>query len=143
MGLLDQIGSGLSGKLGGTGANNTGAHNNSLVDSALSLISNSNNGGLTGLLETFKQKGLGSAVSSWVSPGANQPVSGAQIQDALGPDKIQHIASKAGVTPDEASTGLAGILPQVIDKLTPNGSVPDGGMLEQGIGLLKNMLTRH
>lgn len=137
MGLLDQIGSAIGGKPGGAAS---GTPNNSLLESAIGLISN---GGLAGLLDTFKEKGLGGAVSSWVSPGANQPVSGDQIQHALGSEKIQHIAGQAGVSPAEASSGLAGILPRMIDKLTPDGSVPSGGMLEQGIGLLKNTLLRR
>jgi uncharacterized protein YidB (DUF937 family) len=32
---------------------------------------------------------------------------------------------------------LASLLPQVIDKLTPTGQVPEGGLLEQGLSMLK------
>ncbi len=138
MGLMDQIGSAIGGKSGGADT-----HNNSLMDSAIGLISGSGSGGLGGLLENFKSKGLGNEASSWVGTGANQPVSGEQIHHALGSEKIQQIANQAGVSPGEASSGLAGILPQIIDKLTPDGRVPSGGMLEQGIGLVKNTLMRH
>ena len=136
MGLLDQIVKGLAGKFLGGGAGTQ----NPLLDIALGLINNSQAGGLTGLLETFKGKGLGDAVSSWISTGQNQPVSGEQIQHVLGKEQIQQIAEKIGIPKGEVSSGLASILPEIIDKLTPNGTLPESGMLEQGLSLLKKQL---
>ena len=136
MGLLDQIVKGLAGKFLGGG----GGTQNPLLDIALGLINNPQAGGLTGLLETFKGKGLGDAVSSWISTGQNQPVSGEQIQHVLGKEQIQQIAEKIGIPKGEVSSGLASILPEIIDKLTPNGTLPESGMLEQGLSLLKKQL---
>jgi uncharacterized protein YidB (DUF937 family) len=136
MGLLDQIVKGLAGKFLGGGAGTQ----NPLLDIALGLINNPQAGGLTGLLETFKGKGLGDAVSSWISTGQNQPVSGEQIQHVLGKEQIQQIAEKIGIPKGEVSSGLASILPEIIDKLTPNGTLPESGMLEQGLSLLKKQL---
>lgn len=136
MGLLDQIVKGLAGKSLGGG----GGTQNPFLDIALGLINNPQAGGLTGLLETFKGKGLGDAVSSWISTGQNQPVSGEQIQHVLGKEQIQHIAEKIGIPKGEVSSGLASILPEIIDKLTPNGTLPESGMLEQGLSLLKKQL---
>lgn len=133
MGLFDQIGSALGGKLG------EGQHNG-LLDSAIDLIGNSKTGGLAGLAQTFKERGLGDAMSSWISTGENQQVSGDQIHRVLGSERIQHIADKSGTSPQETSNGLAGLLPQIIDKLTPNGALQKGGLSEQGLGLLKDKL---
>jgi uncharacterized protein YidB (DUF937 family) len=107
------------------------------MEQVLGLVNNSETGGLAGLVETFKSKGLGDAISSWVGTGENQPVSGEALANALGSDKIREIADRLGVSSSEASNGLAGLLPQVIDKLTPDGKVPEAGLLEQGLNILK------
>ena len=110
------------------------------MEQVLGLINNPETGGLAGLVETFKSKGLGDAMSSWIGTGENQPVSGEEIAHTIGSDKIQEIAGKLGISGSEASAGLAAILPQVIDKLTPEGKVPEGGLLEQGLNILKQKL---
>ncbi|MGH7649902.1 MAG: YidB family protein [Gemmatimonadaceae bacterium] len=84
-------------------------------------------GGLSGLIQTFREKGLGDVVNSWISREHNQPVTAAQIEGALGDEKVQALAAKLGVSTSTISTGLASILPQVVDKLTPNGTVPATG----------------
>ncbi|HEX6815036.1 MAG TPA: YidB family protein [Gemmatimonadaceae bacterium] len=81
-------------------------------------------GGVQGLISHLQSQGLGSTVQSWVSTGPNQPISGAQVHAALGPDLMNQLAAKLGVTPQELSTKLAQVMPAAIDKLTPNGSVP-------------------
>jgi len=132
MGIFDEMAKGLLGKvLGG------GSSQNPLMDILLGLITNPQTGGLQGLIQTFKEKGLGDAVSSWVSTGENQPVSGDQIQHALGGNFIQQIAQQLGSSKSEVSGGLANLLPEIIDKLTPNGSLPESNQLQQGLELLK------
>jgi uncharacterized protein YidB (DUF937 family) len=104
------------------------------------MISNPQSGGLQGLLEGFKQKGLGDVVSSWISTGKNQPVSPNQVQQALGQGQIQQIAQKLGLDSSLVSQGLSKILPQVVDKLTPTGSLPAEDKLGEGLSSLKNLL---
>jgi uncharacterized protein YidB (DUF937 family) len=133
MGLLDQIVKGLAGKFLGGG----GGTQNPLLDMALGLINNPQAGGLGGLIETFKSKGLGDAVSSWISTGKNLPISGDQIQQVLGSDKLRQLAKSLGVSDEEVSGGLASLLPGLIDKLTPNGQLPGKDVLEQGLRKLK------
>lgn len=134
MGLLDEITKAVGTKLlGGAGEGN-------LIEQVLGLINNPQTGGLEGLVEMFKSKGLGDAVSSWVGTGDNQRVSGDQIANALGSDKVQEIAQKLGMSGTDASNSLAELLPQIIDKLTPDGTVPEGNLLEQGLGMLKQKL---
>lgn len=75
-------------------------------------------------------------MSSWVGTGANQPVSADQISAALGADRIREMVGKAGVSGNQMSDALASLLPQMIDKLTPNGQVPEDNALTQGISAL-------
>ena len=133
MGLLDQIVKGLAGKLLG----GSGGAQNPLLDIALSLLSNPQTGGLGGLAETFKNKGLGEIMSSWISTGQNLPISSDQIQQVLGSDLVQQFAKKLGASNEDVSGGLASLLPGLIDKLTPNGQLPGKDVLEQGLRKLK------
>jgi uncharacterized protein YidB (DUF937 family) len=135
MGFLDEMAKGLLGKvLGG------GSSQNPLMDIVLGLITNPQTGGLQGLIQTFKEKGLGDAMSSWISTGENQPVSGDQIQHALGGNFIQQIAEQLGSSKSEVSGSLSNLLPQIIDKLTPSGTLPEGDALNQGLNRLKKDL---
>ena len=137
MGLLGEMAKGLAGKFLGGGAGTQ----NPLLDIALNLLTNPQTGGLGGLVETFKSKGLNDVMSSWVSTGQNLPISGNQIQDVLGSGLIQQFAKKLGSSGEEVSGGLASLLPEIIDKLTPNGTLPRADALDQGLnGLKKDLL---
>ncbi len=136
VGLLDGVLGSVLGKVMGGGQ-----QGNALMDMAMGLLNNPQSGGLSGLLEKFKASGLGDQAASWVGTGENAPVSGDQMQTALGGDFINQIASKLGVDASQASGGLAQLLPTLIDKLTPNGAVPaDGDKLAQGLAGLRKLL---
>jgi uncharacterized protein YidB (DUF937 family) len=96
-------------------------------------------GGVTGLLEKFDAAGLGDKAHSWVGDGEKQPVSGEEVRRALGDQEIGKIASKAGVSTDKASDGLASILPDTVSKLTPGGKIPEPGELQQMIKKLPGL----
>jgi uncharacterized protein YidB (DUF937 family) len=83
-------------------------------------------GGLGGLVGNLTQGGLGDIVKSWVGTGENLPVSLEQLQSALGPDKISQIASGLGIDPSQITQALPGL----IDKLTPGGTIPEGGIAD-------------
>ena len=137
MSLLDQLAGQAMSALGNKGAE--GEASTGLMASVMELVNQ--HGGLPGLLQKFQESGLGDQVASWIGTGANAPVSGEQIKDALGADTITEIAEKAGVAPDAASGGLAALLPQLIDKLTPNGQVPEGNdLVSQGLNMLKGKI---
>ncbi|HXY55447.1 MAG TPA: YidB family protein [Nitrospirota bacterium] len=135
MSLFDQLKGGLASKLGGTNVSG-------ILDHAMSLINNPATGGLPGFIEAFKNKGLGDIVSSWISTGENKPISPDQIKQALGSDKIQQIAEKLGISKDLASQHLSDLLPQIIDKLTPNGKLPEEGKLGEALSLLKSAFLK-
>ncbi|UCV18675.1 YidB family protein [Ferribacterium limneticum] len=130
MGLLDSVVGALAG--GQSGGESP------LLNIVMQLINNPQSGGLGGLVQSFQQGGLGNIVNSWVSTGQNLPISAEQIQAVLGGGKLQDIAAQLGMSAEQASGGLADLLPQVVDKLTPNGQVPEGGdLLAQGLDMLK------
>ena len=137
MGLFDKIVSIVGDNMSGS------AENKGLMEQAINLINNPAIGGLPGLVNKFQNGGLGDIISSWVEIGANQPISADQIINAVGADKIHAIAEKLGVADNQVSDGLASVLPQIIDKLTPNGKVPEGDILKQGIELLSTQFLNR
>jgi uncharacterized protein YidB (DUF937 family) len=94
--------------------------------SMVSVVNNvlEKHGGLQGVVSEFERNGLGPTVRSWVSTGPNQPISPDEVQRALGPDLLQQLSQKSGVSVDDLSRKLAEVLPQAVDKMTPNGTIP-------------------
>jgi len=123
MGLMDQLGQAVGGMMGGQSGHNQ------LLQAVTSLLGqNSNIGGLAGLVQAFQKNGLGEIVNSWVGTGKNLPVTAEQITQGLGGDVLKQLAGKAGLSTEAASSQLAGLLPELIDKLTPNGKIEAGGL---------------
>jgi uncharacterized protein YidB (DUF937 family) len=134
MGFLDDMASKAVASAGG--------NSNPIVAAVLQMIQNQP-GGVSGLLQQFHEKGLGDLVNSWVGTGQNQQISPDQVQKVLGTEQVQQVAEKAGISPDAASSKLAEFLPMIMDKLTPNGQVPEqGSLLESGMNLLKSFENR-
>jgi uncharacterized protein YidB (DUF937 family) len=128
MGLLDNM---LGSVLGG------GATGQSpLALAALQLIQQQ--GGLPGIISKFEHGGMADQAASWVGTGANLPVTGGQLQEILGTGAIGQIAQQLGLSHGDASAGLAQILPQIIDHLTPTGQVPadHGDLLNEALSML-------
>ena len=117
-----------------------GETHQSLLHRALDLINDPRTGGLNGLVATFKERGLGGVVQSWVAVGVNQPVTAEQIAHVIGQERLDKIAKTAGVTPDEVAANFATYLPQLVDKLTPNGTIPEDGILAKGFSMLRGVL---
>lgn len=112
----------------------TGSAHPGMANAALQMIA-SHPGGLQGLMQTFHDNGLGAVASSWVGNGQNQAITADQIQKVLSSTQLQQLAQKAGVSPDLAASTLASVLPQVVDKLTPNGSI-EKTLLSAGLSFL-------
>jgi len=81
-------------------------------------------GGVQGIVSQLESQGLGAVAKSWVGNGPNQPISADQIHQAFGADTIRAWATQAGLSPQELAGKLSTLLPQVVDKLTPNGQLP-------------------
>lgn len=127
MGLLDDV-MGMAGMAGNAGAQSQHA---SAMGMLLNYINSPQVGGISGLQQMFEQKGLGSVVASWVGTGENLPISADQLQNVLHSDALQNIAAKTGMDPSQLASALSQMLPHVVDRLTPNGQVPDAGALSQ------------
>jgi uncharacterized protein YidB (DUF937 family) len=136
MSFLDQVIDKASGLFG-----QHSKEEESLPGAIVQLISNPQTGGLEGFIQSFDKAGLGETVRSWMSSGENLPISAAQIESVIGSEQIQHFADKLGIDPAQASAKLAEYLPQVIDKLSPDGHLPTGeNLATQGLELLKGKL---
>jgi uncharacterized protein YidB (DUF937 family) len=133
MSLFDQMLGGLIGQLGG------GQHKNALLDLAASVIQNQP-GGLSGLVQRFTQAGFGDQVKSWVSTGGNLPISTDELTSVLGQANIEAMSQKLGLSAQAVTTGLAALLPHLVDQLTPSGKVSDNQDLT---GSLTALLRQH
>jgi uncharacterized protein YidB (DUF937 family) len=127
MGLLDSVlGSVMGARQGQGGA---AAGGGDLLKAVVGMLGNdSANGGLAGLVQQFQRGGLGNVIQSWISTGQNLPVSADQLSNVLGNDTLGALAQKLGLDPGEVAGQLSQVLPQVVDKLTPNGQMPQGGL---------------
>lgn len=135
MGLLDSLENQALGNM-------LGRSSNPLASSLLQMIQNQP-GGLQGLVQSFNDKGMGGLVSSWVGSGANCPITADQIHQVLGSDQVKALAAKAGISPNVAGSAIAQLLPGLVDKLTPNGSVPDhSNVLAMASSMLQNFETK-
>jgi uncharacterized protein YidB (DUF937 family) len=83
-------------------------------------------GGVSGLVNSFEQGGLGNIVASWVGTGQNMPVSPDQLNSVLPSDTVSAIAQQSGQSNNDVLAQLSQILPHIVDQATPNGAVPQG-----------------
>jgi len=81
-------------------------------------------GGLQGVVSEFEKNGLGATVQSWVGTGPNQPISPDEVHKALGPELLQQLSEKSGLSVQDLAQKLTHVLPRAVDTLTPNGAVP-------------------
>lgn len=141
MGFLDDLLNDFnaSGGIGGLLRDNP-----QLVSAATRFFGNDSSvgpsGGLSDILSQLQASGLGDAVGSWLGSGQNEPVSPGQVRDALGEGQLSQFAEHAGIDLGQAATVLAGMLPQIVDQLSPQGSLRQdqplgnllGGLLGRG-----------
>ena len=84
-------------------------------------------GGLGGLLDAFTRAGAGEQARSWVSSGDNQAIGADVITQVFGQGGLAEIARRAGLSEADTSRGLATLMPEVVDRITPQGRIPDDG----------------
>ena len=97
------------------------------------------NGGLQGILAKFQQAGYGQQAQSWVGTGPNLPIDPRILQQVLGQGQFGQIAQQLGMSQDQASEGIAQMLPQVVDQMTPAGQVPEnhGDLVNEALAILQ------
>ena len=114
-----------------------------LLSTVLAMLANGQHpqgagvGGLGDLIGRFTQGGMGDVIASWIGHGQNAPVSGDQLTQVLGSDVIGQIAAQLGLSHGEAASQLSQILPAAVDRLTPQGHAPAGGL-----GEISDLLTQ-
>lgn len=111
----------------------SGGGDSKLTESLMGMLGDDSSGGLKGLVNSFKEKGMGDLVSSWIGSGENSKISADQIQKVLGKTNLEGMASKLGVSYEDISNKVSEYLPQIIDKLTPDGKIPDNNIIQQGL----------
>jgi uncharacterized protein YidB (DUF937 family) len=126
MGLLDQIIGAVTGGKGGL----------DLGDVQKLLAKDGPLGGIDGVVSKLNQAGLGDKVQSWIGAGGNEPISADEVKRAVPDAELDAVAERAGVSKDEAASSLSAVLPQLVDKLTPDGKLPDMGSLDDQLGKL-------
>jgi uncharacterized protein YidB (DUF937 family) len=105
-------GSGTGGGLGGLGGLFTGAAGGGLA------------GSLGELLRQFQQKGQGETADSWVKPGDNAPIDDTQLSEVLGPEILDDLAARTGLSREDILKRLSRELPTAVNDLTPDGQLP-------------------
>ena len=131
MGLLDQV----AGMIGLGKKEEAGGG----VFGAVTSLIQSNNG-LGGLLKKLQSAGLDSTVKSWVGMGPNEPVSGEQLESAIGTDKVAEIAKSTGMEKSQLLGKLSEFLPKIVDKLSPTGQLPSDHSVGGALAALKNLI---
>ena len=137
MGLLDAVIGAMAGGGGGLQQNGSGTQG-ALLNAVIAMLANGQQqggagvGGLGDLIGRFNQGGMGDVIGSWIGPGQNAPISADQLSNVLGSDAIDQIAAQLGLSHGEAANQLSQILPEAVDRLTPQGQVPDEGLGDVG-----------
>lgn len=97
--------------------------------------------GLKGIVSALNGNGHGQATQSWIGTGANQPISGTDVHQAVDPAALQRISQQTGMAPEEVTNHVAQALPHLVDQATPNGQMPsDDPMKQGGMSMLKHLL---
>jgi uncharacterized protein YidB (DUF937 family) len=133
MGLLDSV---LGSVLGGGGSARQGGGGADLlmqiVAGLLANRSGAGGGGLADLAAQFQRGGLGDVMNSWIGTGANQPISPDQLGGVLGNDMLSELTQRTGMDQGDLLGQLSQMLPQMVDRATPEGRIPDGGLGDIG-----------
>jgi uncharacterized protein YidB (DUF937 family) len=133
--MTEGIANMLGGLLGG-GGSGSGSLESKIIPALLKVAQSQ--GGIEALLAKVgaSNSPIAGQLSSWIGTGTNQSVTPDQTEQAIGTDTVAQVAQQAGVSHDEAKSGLASALPGLIDKISPGGQLPDLGALSGALGKL-------
>jgi len=111
----------LDSLLGRTPAPETPAAPGSRIDSGILAGFPS----LDSILGSLRTGGHEDKVESWIGKGENHDLPPQALGGAIGQQALGQLAQATGMSKDDLLKALSGVLPQVIDKLTPDGKLPD------------------
>ena len=132
----------LSSILGGLTGGRGGGTGNILLQLALSMLQQQ--GGLGNVLGKFREAGMGAQADSWVSTGQNVNISPNQLEQVFGSGALNDIASKLGMSQEQAGSAMAQVMPELINQLTPQGQVTadSENSVAEGLDALSASLDR-
>jgi len=81
-------------------------------------------GGLSELVERFKQSGQSEIADSWIRQGPNKEIAPPQLEQAIGPEVLDTLSKQTGLSREELLARLSRELPDAVDKYTPQGRLP-------------------
>lgn len=100
-------------------------------------------GGIDALVAKLQGSGIASQLESWIGTGENSPAGATKIEEALGSDAVAGVADKLGIDRKEAAAKISMALPKVIDRLTPAGTLPEGGISTDSVANLLGRLEKR
>jgi len=103
------------------------------IGKMFSQLTSSIGSGVSDMFNKLKDSSIGEQFQSWIGKGENQPVTADQVTEALGPDAMNKIAEKTGTTPEQAAENVAQKLPGMVDKITPDGQLPDPATIKANL----------
>jgi uncharacterized protein YidB (DUF937 family) len=103
------------------------------IGKMFSQLTSSIGGGISDMFNKLKDSSIGEQFQSWIGKGENKPVTADQVTEALGPDAMNKIAEKTGTTPEQAAQNVAKKLPGMVDKITPDGQLPDAATIKANL----------
>ncbi len=124
----------------GSGAAGSSLDAGALIAALSALTSGSGGLDIGSLISNMQSGDLGDILQSWLGNGQNAAISGQQVVDVLGSNKISDFASQLGLSRDEAIGGLQDALPKMVDNASSDGSLLDSiGGIEGAIGLASKL----
>jgi uncharacterized protein YidB (DUF937 family) len=86
------------------------------------------------VLDKFRQQGYGRQTQSWVATGQNDEIDEKAVEQVVGQGELQQMAQRLGVPENEVAQAFAEIMPEMVDKLTPQGQLPQEAdeLLDEG-----------
>jgi uncharacterized protein YidB (DUF937 family) len=139
------VGNAMGGGMGSVLGGGLGALLPALLPAVLGMLGGksgaSGQSGVHQLVDTMHAQGMGDVASSWVGTGANQPITAAQVEQLLTPEQLAQLAADSGLPPEQVSQGVAAVLPDVVNTLTPDGSLPDHAQVQATADQLRGALA--
>lgn len=131
-GGLDDLLSGLSPGASATGATSGVGGGGGMLAALLPLLGTFlANGGLNKILSGLQARGLSEKSDSWVGTGSNEALSASEVEDVISEEELDRLAEQVGASREETAAAIAGVLPQLVDRVSPEGQLPPQEDLDQ------------
>ncbi len=106
-----------------------------VIASMSTLLSGTSEGSqsdFSSIVSSLEGSGLSDIAASWLGNGDNMPISSEQVGSLFESDKLESFGTALGLDPGTVQKGLALVVPQLIDQLSPNGQLIDPSNIDLG-----------